>query len=102
VPREQPWGTTAWHLYTIRTKVRDGLQAHLASRGIASAVHYPRPIHLQPALAGAGGKPGDLPVSERLSNEVISVPLYPELPLEEVARIAGEVAAFSRAAVARS
>jgi dTDP-4-amino-4,6-dideoxygalactose transaminase len=102
VPREQPWGTTAWHLYTIRTKDRDALQAHLASRGIASAVHYPRPIHLQPALAVAGGKPGDLPVSERLSNEVLSVPLYPELPLEEVARVADEVAAFSSTAVVGS
>ena len=73
---------------------RDGLQAHLTARGIATAVHYPRPIHLQPAMAAAGGKPGDLPVSERLSREVIQVPLYPELPLETLERIAGEIRAF--------
>jgi len=98
VPREQPWGRTAWHLFTIRAEERDGLQAHLAAQGVSSAVHYPRPIHLQPALAVAGGRPGDLPVSERLSNEVISIPLYPELPFDEVARIADAIAAFSRIA----
>ena len=91
VPREQPWGRSAWHLYTIRAADRDGLQAHLKKLGISTAVHYPRPIHLQPAMAAGGGKPGDLPVSEQLSREVISIPLYPELPLEAVERIAGEI-----------
>ena len=62
--------------------------------GIATAVHYPRPIHLQPAMAAAGGKPGDLPVSERLSREVLQLPLYPELPLEAVERIAREIRRF--------
>jgi dTDP-4-amino-4,6-dideoxygalactose transaminase len=94
LPREQAWGRSAWHLYTLRARDRDGLQAHLQACGIATAVHYPRPIHLQPAMAAAGGKPGDLPVSERLSREVIQVPLYPELPLETVERIAQEVRAF--------
>jgi len=51
-------------------------------------VHYPRPIHLQPAMAAAGGAVGDLPVSEQLSREVLCLPLYPELPLETVERIA--------------
>jgi dTDP-4-amino-4,6-dideoxygalactose transaminase len=101
LPREQPWGRSAWHLYTIRTESRDGLQAHLASRGIATAVHYRHPIHLQPAMAAAGGRPGDLPVSEALSREVIQLPLYPELELDAVKRIAGEVEAYlARNAVA--
>jgi len=78
---------------------RDGLQAHLTSRQISTAVHYPRPIHLQPAMAAAGGQAGDLPVSEQLSREVICLPLYPELPLETLARIAAEVHAFCGAAV---
>ena len=97
LPREQPWGRSAWHLYTIRTKNREGLQAHLNSRGIATAVHYPRPIHLQPAMASAGGRVGDLPVSEMLSREVIQVPLYPELGLDTVKRIAGEIEAYLHA-----
>jgi dTDP-4-amino-4,6-dideoxygalactose transaminase len=91
VPRERAGARSAWHLYTLRVRERERLRAHLAARGIAAAVHYPRPIHLQPAMASAGGRPGDLPVSERLSEEVISLPLYPELPLETVERIAAAV-----------
>jgi dTDP-4-amino-4,6-dideoxygalactose transaminase len=88
VPRERDGCRSAWHLYTVRSAERDRLQARLRAEGIATAVHYPRPIHLQPAMAAAGGKAGDLPVSERLSREVLSLPLYPELPLETVDRIA--------------
>jgi dTDP-4-amino-4,6-dideoxygalactose transaminase len=95
VPRERAGCRSAWHLYTVRLERRDQVKAHLASRGIATAVHYPRPIHLQPAMASAGGRPGDLPVSERLSSEVLSLPLYPELPLSTVRRIAEEVRAAS-------
>ena len=91
VPRERPGARSAWHLYTLRVRERERLRAHLAARGIATAVHYPRPIHLQPAMAAAGSRPGDLPVSERLSEEALSLPLYPELPLGTVERIAAEV-----------
>ena len=97
-PREAAGARSAWHLYTIR--VRSGTRCRSTSRrrGIATAIHYPRPIHLQPAMAAAGGKPGDLPVSERLSREVLCLPLYPELPLDTVRRIAVEVRAFATAA----
>ena len=91
LPRERSGARSAWYLYTVRARERDRLARHLAERGIASAVHYPRPIHLQPAMAVAGGREGDLPVSERLSREVLSLPLYPELPVEAVERIAAEV-----------
>jgi len=91
LPRERAGTRSAWHLYTVRARDRERLRAHLAQKGIATAVHYPRPIHLQPAMASAGGRPGDLPVSERLSEEVLSLPLYPELRLETVERIAAEV-----------
>jgi dTDP-4-amino-4,6-dideoxygalactose transaminase len=99
LPREAEGARSAWHLYTIRVCERDALQRHLEAKGVATAVHYPRPIHLQPAMAAAGGRPGDLPVSERLSREVISLPLYPELPLEAVHRIAEEVRSFAHSAV---
>ena len=99
LPRERAGARSAWHLFTIRTTARDGLKAHLLSQGIAAAVHYPRPIHLQPAMAAAGGRPGDHPVSERLSREVLSLPLYPELPESEARRIADEVRSFCSAAV---
>jgi dTDP-4-amino-4,6-dideoxygalactose transaminase len=97
LPTEQPWAESVWHLYTPQARERDGLRKHLADRGIATAVHYPRPIHLQPALAAAGGKVGDLPVSESLSEQVISLPLYPELPLETLERIAAQVRSFYEA-----
>jgi len=95
-PRETPGTESAWHLYTVRAENRDGLRAELEQQGIATAVHYPKPIHLQPALAAMGGRPGDLPVSEQLCREVLSLPLYPELPLVTVEHIAARVKAFCR------
>jgi dTDP-4-amino-4,6-dideoxygalactose transaminase len=102
VPRVREDARSAWHLFTIRTKERDALQARLKAEGIATAIHYPKPLHLQPAMAAAGGRPGDLPVSEMLTREVLCLPLYPELPLDAVARVASEVRNFSTSAVARA
>ncbi len=98
-PGEAPGVRSCWHLYTIRAADRDALAAHLQSRGIGTAIHYPRPIHLQPSMAGAGGRPGDLPVSERLCREVLCLPLYAELPMADLDRVAAEVRAFVGAAV---
>ena len=94
VPSEKDGARSSWHLYTIRVAQRDALAAHLRSRGIGSAIHYPRPIHLQPALAAAAGRAGELPVSERLSREVLCLPLYAELALADVERVADEVKTF--------
>ncbi|HET7291900.1 MAG TPA: DegT/DnrJ/EryC1/StrS family aminotransferase [Vicinamibacteria bacterium] len=102
LPRERPGFTSAWHLFSIRVPDRAGLSAHLGARGIATAQHYPKPIHLQPALAALGGCPGDLPVSERLCREVMQVPLFPELTGEQVARVADEIRAFCASPVARA
>jgi dTDP-4-amino-4,6-dideoxygalactose transaminase len=101
-PRERAGARSVWHLYTIRTADRDALQGQLKAEGVSTAVHYPRPIHLQPAMASAGGRPGDLPVSEALSREVLCLPLYPELPREAVLRIADLVRTFCGAHVARA
>ncbi len=87
LPRERPGMTSAWHLYSIRVRDPRALAEHLERRGIATSLHYTRPLHLQPALAGLGGKPGDLPVSERLCNEVVQIPLYPELRPEQMERV---------------
>lgn len=100
LPRERQGARSAWHLYTVRTPDRDALASRLKEKGISTAVHYPRPIHLQPAMAPAGGRPGDLPVSEQLSREVLSLPLYPELPLAALTAIAAEVRSFCQAPVA--
>ena len=100
-PSERDGVRSAWNLYTIRTAERDALRAELEHLGTATAVHYPKPIHLQPALGALGGREGDLPISERLSREVLSLPLYPELPKDAVTRIAGQVRAFCQAPVGR-
>lgn len=102
LPRERSGVRSAWHLYTIQAEARDGLQKYLGARGIATAVHYPRPIHLQPAMAEAGGRIGDLPVSEELSQRVICLPLYPELGEANVVRVCDEVRTFMTGAGAAS
>lgn len=102
LPTEAAGARSAWHLYTIRVQDREGLQAQLKAAGVSSAVHYAKPLHLQPAMAVAGGKPGDLPVSERLAREVLSLPLYPELELQRIEEIAAAVARFHEARLASS
>jgi dTDP-4-amino-4,6-dideoxygalactose transaminase len=102
LPRERAGAKSAWHLYTVRSQDRAALQAALKEQGIATAVHYPRPIHLQPAMAPAGGRAGDLPVSEMLTKEVLCLPLYPELPFEDLARVADAVRAASAVGAARA
>jgi aminotransferase EvaB len=73
----------ARHLYPIRTERRDALAQHLASCGIETAIHYPLPLHLQPAYAFLGHVRGDFPVSERACETVLSLPIYPGLRDEQ-------------------
>ncbi len=77
-----------YHLFVVRVAERDRVRAALADAGIDTAIHYPTPIHLQPAFAHLGYEPGDLPVTERAAGEILSLPMYPELPLEDVDRVA--------------
>jgi dTDP-4-amino-4,6-dideoxygalactose transaminase len=83
-----------YHQYTIRVKERQGLKAHLADRGVSTAVHYPKPLHLQPAFAYLGHEKGDFPVSESLSEEVLCLPIYPELEKEEVEAVVNGVKSY--------
>ncbi len=68
-----------YNQYTIRVERRDALQTHLKSAGIGNAVYYPLPLHLQPCFAYLGYKQGEFPESERAANEVVSIPVFPEL-----------------------
>ena len=83
-----------WHLYVVRHPRRDALAAHLKERGIGTGVHYPTAIHMQPAFRTLGIAPGTFPVAERQAREALSLPLYPELPLDDVAYVADAVRAF--------
>ena len=94
LPRERRGARSAWHLYTLRAAGPRRLAGPPDARGIATAVHYPRPIHLQPAWPRPAARRATCRVSERLSREVMSLPLYPELPLETLERIAREIRAF--------
>ncbi len=73
-----------YHLMIVRTKDREKLQAHLKEKGIATGIHYPIPIHLQPAYKDLGYKKGAFPVVEMLCDEVLSLPMFAELSQEQV------------------
>jgi dTDP-4-amino-4,6-dideoxygalactose transaminase len=72
-----------YHVYAVRTPRRDALRARLLDAGVATGLHYPTPVHLQPAYSDLGYGPGDLPVSERLAAELLSLPIYPEMTREQ-------------------
>jgi len=93
-PVECPGNRHVYHLYVIRAPRRDELQAFLKSRGISSGIHYPIPAHLQSALSFLGCQAGDLPVTERVVREILSLPMYAELTEAEVACVADSIRAF--------
>ena len=83
-PHIAPGATSVYHLYVIKTDRRDELAAHLKAHGVATLIHYPVPIHRQEAYAHLGYGPGSFPVAERLADTILSLPLYPGLPDEDV------------------
>jgi len=83
-----------YHQYTIRVEKRDALQRYLADRKIESTVYYPYPLHLQPLYSALGHQAGDFPHAERAAQEVLSLPMYPELRKEQIARVVEVVAEF--------
>ena len=87
---EEPGATAVYHLMIVRVDAgrRDAVRDALSREGIATAIHYPTPIHLQKAYAHLGQGAGSCPVSERAAAEMISLPMYPELPLTAVDRVA--------------
>jgi dTDP-4-amino-4,6-dideoxygalactose transaminase len=83
-----------FHQYTIRVERRDALQHFLSERKIGSTVYYPHPLHLQPLYASLGHKAGDFPHAERAAQEVLSLPMYPELRKEQIVRVVETIAEF--------
>lgn len=93
-PRISPEYVHVFHLYVIRVKNRDGLSKYLKEKGIATGIHYPIPIHLQKAYKYLGHKKGDFPVTEKLADEILSLPMFPELRKEEIKYISKQIAFF--------
>jgi dTDP-4-amino-4,6-dideoxygalactose transaminase len=85
-------GRHVYHVYAVRIRGRDEVQRRLEADGIATGIHYPVPVHLQPAYSDLGFEPGDLPVSERVATEVLSLPMYAELADEQVDAVVKAVA----------
>jgi dTDP-4-amino-4,6-dideoxygalactose transaminase len=83
-----------FHQYTVRAERRDALVQLLSERKIGSAVYYPVPLHLQPLYASLGHKAGDFPHAEHAAQEVLSLPMFPELRSEQIARVADAVSEF--------
>ena len=90
-PAEMPWARHVYHVYTLRTEERDGCKLHCKTEGIQTGIHYPVPVHLQPAYADLGYGRGAFPRSEAAAEQVLSLPLYPELSSQAVAEVAGAV-----------
>ena len=88
-----------FHLYVVEVERREELRTHLEQRGIATGVHYPIPIHLQPAYQGLGYSLGDLPVSERLALHMLSLPIFPTIDSDQVAHVARAVREFCEGGV---
>ena len=93
-PAELPGGRHVYHQYVVRAKQRDELQKYLAERGITTRVYYPLPLHLQHCFAYLGHKKGDFPTAEALAEDVLALPMFPELLPEEQERIVSEIAGF--------
>lgn len=94
LPPEQPHIFSTYHLFVIRTPHRDALQQYLWGKGIQTLLHYPVPIHKQDAFRFLGYKEGDFPHSERACDEVLSLPLYPELSEDTIKKIAATIQEF--------
>ena len=93
-PCEPDWTRSVYHLYVIRVPDRTGLIQHLAQANIGTGIHYPVPLHLQNAYKALGYKQGDFPVSELVAAEIVSLPMFPNLPSDQQERVVREVSNF--------
>ena len=87
-------GAHVFHLYVIRTPKRDKLLSHLNNAGVGAGIHYPKPIHLHGAFSDLGYKRGDFPIAEKVSDEILSLPIYPELNDEQFNYVVKKVREF--------
>lgn len=91
VPIEKDYAMHVYHLYVIRCEKRDKIQKVLYSKGIATGIHYPIPIHLQKAYEYLGYREGDFPITEKYSKEILSLPMFPELSHQQCIIVAMEI-----------
>ncbi len=95
LPYIAPYAKSVFHLYSIESDRRDALMAHLQKLGIGCGVYYPIPLHLQPAYEHLGLKKGSFPVSERASERILALPMFPEMTDAQVAEVIAAVRSFA-------
>jgi dTDP-4-amino-4,6-dideoxygalactose transaminase len=86
-----------YHQYVIRTPRRDALRSYLAERGIGTLIHYPVPVHRQPAYEGCLQGPGGLRWTEEIAGQILSLPMYPELRDDSAGAVAREIRSWCEA-----
>ncbi|MDQ3649015.1 MAG: DegT/DnrJ/EryC1/StrS family aminotransferase [Acidobacteriota bacterium] len=91
LPREMPYAHHIYHLYVVQVDGRDALQQALSAAGVQTGIHYPVPIHLQPAYATHGHSAGDFPETERQAGRVLSLPMFPELTDAQISYVAEQI-----------
>ena len=94
LPIEPSWCKSVFHLYVIRVRDRDRLRKCLAQAGIGFGLHYPRPLHLQNAHSNLQYSIGDFPVSEKLAEEILSLPMFPQLQPEQQSKVLEHVSNY--------
>jgi dTDP-4-amino-4,6-dideoxygalactose transaminase len=101
IPYQPSWAQPVFHLYVVRSKERDDLQRHLNASGIRTGIHYPVPLHLQEAYKYLGHTRGDFPVAEAAASQVLSLPMYPQLRVEQQLAVCSRISThqFGRAAL---
>jgi dTDP-4-amino-4,6-dideoxygalactose transaminase len=99
-PVELPGNRHVYHIYAVRVPGRAAVQRKLAAGGIHTGIHYPRPVHLQPAWTDLGYQRGDFPASERAAHEVLSLPMYAELEDRAIAEVADRMLEVSAQKIA--
>ncbi|MEE9384522.1 MAG: DegT/DnrJ/EryC1/StrS family aminotransferase [Nannocystaceae bacterium] len=95
-PRSTPGQFHTFHTFVVQVERRDELRSHLQRKGIGTGVHYPRPIHLQPAAASLGYRVGDFPVVERQAQRILSLPIHPSLCPDDIDLVCDEINGFYR------
>jgi Predicted pyridoxal phosphate-dependent enzyme apparently involved in regulation of cell wall biogenesis len=96
-PREMPWAFHVYYVYAVRSEARDELQRWLKARGVETGIHYPIPVHMQQAYSDLGYRRGDFPHSELAAEQVLSLPLYPELLPAQRQQAISAIHEFARA-----
>lgn len=96
LPFAPPWTRPVYHLFVVRVARRDEVQKALKAVGIGTGIHYPIPLHLQKAYRGLGYREGDLPVTEKVAKEILSLPMYPQLECKQQASVVEALAECSR------